>query len=67
MKFKKEKKMEPLSRHGSWDTESLQGIKDIAVELKLSSKAVKNKRKQCHGTQICKFPRNGMTWLSHFS
>lgn len=56
MKFKKEKKMESLSRCGSWDTEGLQGIKDIAVELKLSSKAVKNKRKQCHGTQFANFP-----------
>lgn len=42
MKFKKEK-MELLSRCRSWDTEGLQEIKDVVVELKLASKAVKSK------------------------
>lgn len=41
MKFKKEK-TELLLRCRSWDTEGLQEIKDIVVELKLASKAVKS-------------------------
>lgn len=60
MKFKKEKKTGLLSRCGSWNIEGLQEIKDVAVELKLASKAVKGKVKQCQGSQICKFPRKGM-------
>lgn len=44
---------------GSWDIEGLQEIKNIVVGLKLASKAVKNKIKQCHGSQISKFPRKG--------
>lgn len=63
MKFKKEKEMELLSRCGSWDIEGLQEIKDIVVELKLASKAVKSKIKQGPGSQICKFPRKGMIQL----
>ena len=41
MKFKKEK-TELLLRCRSWDTEGLQEIKDIVVEIKLASKAVKS-------------------------
>lgn len=63
MKFKKEKKMGLLSRCGSWNREGLQEIKDMVIELKLASKAVKSKIKQCHGSQICRFPRKGMVCL----